>query len=65
MKIEGVAGLKAVVEVLPFEIKKVCVLARDNPRAGCSWKFSYTLRCVGCVTRLFLNCAAHYVHGAA
>jgi hypothetical protein len=44
MKLEGVTGLKSVVEVLPFEIKRVCTLFRDNQRAGCSWKFSYSLR---------------------
>ncbi len=44
MAIEGVSGLKSVVEVLPFEIKKVCAIVRANARGGCSWKFSYSLR---------------------
>ena len=57
MKLDGVAGLKSVVEVLPYEIKKVCTLMRDNPRAGCSWKFSYSLRCVaGCPVPSILRC---------
>ena len=44
MRIEGASGLTSVVEILPFEIKRVCRLVRANPKGGCSWKFSYSLR---------------------
>lgn len=46
MKLEGVTGLVVSVSVMPFERKRVAALVRSNPRAGCNWKYSYSLACV-------------------
>ena len=43
MRIEGESGLVVSTDVLPFQRKKIATLVRANPRAGCNWKYSYSL----------------------